>query len=259
MSYFELHQKFSQNIFHKESILFSEDVNSSTESFAQLFLGYSHHDRFNSNFALISKPDITIQNIKTIKTGFDNLHMSPEILVGDTEKNSGYVSKFIQSGYSISNFDSYMAFESSSKLPELEYDNEVVSVNESNWVDFVSVANQVFDDQKYQDLIRSFIFSDDVDHHNQSFVCYAEGEPVACGAVLISKKYSLAYFHDCATLPDYRGRGFQKSLIKARIDYAKSFGSKYIYSCTSFGSTSFYNYLKMGFCFAEQNYSLSKM
>lgn len=258
MSYFELHQKFSQNIFHKESILFSEDVNGSSETFAQLFLGYSDHDRFNSNFAIVTKPDITSQNIKTIETGFDNLHMSPEILVGDTEKNSQYVSKFIQSGYSISNFDSYMAFEPGSELPELKNDNEVVTVNKSNWMDFVNVVNQVFGDQKYKDLSSSFIFSDDVEHHNQSFVCYVEDVPVACGAVLISKKYSLAYFHDCATLPDYRGRGFQKSLIKARIDYAKSFGSKYIYSCTSFGSTSFYNYLKMGFNFAEQNYSLAK-
>lgn len=250
MNYFELHQKFSLDIFHKEVLKIAEA--------AKLYLGYSRHDRVNTNFAQIIVRDLSVQNIATLENEFDKSNLFPMFLVGDLEKGSGYVSKFIQAGYSIDKFDSYMVYDPDIPLPTLKKENQVVTITENNWADFLSVANTVFNDQKYQDLIRSLIFSDDRDHHNQSFVCYENDVPVSCGAVLISKKYSIAYFHDCATLPEYRGQGHQKSLIKRRIEYAKEFGCKYIYSCTSFGSTSFYNYLKMGFNFAEQNYVISK-
>jgi len=66
------------------------------------------------------------------------------------------------------------------------------------------------------------------------WVAYYEGESIAVAAMRVID--DMAWFSTCGVLPDYRGHGLQKKLIKKRLDYAKKLGVKEVYTYTVNGN-----------------------
>lgn len=79
------------------------------------------------------------------------------------------------------------------------------------------------------------------------FVCFlatAGSKPAAAGVLHLDGGSALV--DGAATLPDHRGRGLQKALLRARLSHAKSMGAQHAFSRTAAGSVSAANLEKVG-------------
>jgi hypothetical protein len=79
------------------------------------------------------------------------------------------------------------------------------------------------------------------------FVATLEGRPVACGTGLVIPEHRVFALCGAGTLADFRGRGLQTALLRARMAAALTAGCDYAVVVTQGGTTSQRNAERLGF------------
>jgi GNAT superfamily N-acetyltransferase len=90
------------------------------------------------------------------------------------------------------------------------------------------------------------------------FVASVEGRPVACGTGLIIPEHRVFALCGAGTLAEFRGRGLQTALLRARIAAAIESGCEYAVVVTQGGTTSQRNAERLGFRVAYSKVTVIK-
>lgn len=80
-----------------------------------------------------------------------------------------------------------------------------------------------------------------------AFVATVDGKRVACGTGLVIRKHRVFALCGAGTLTEYRGRGLQTALLRARMAAAAAAGCEYAVVVTQGGTTSQRNAERLGF------------
>ena len=91
-----------------------------------------------------------------------------------------------------------------------------------------------------------------------AFVASVDGKLVACGTGLIIPEHTMFALCGAGTLADYRGRGLQTALLRARIAAAAKAGCEYAVVVTQGGTTSQRNAERLGFRVAYSKVTVIK-
>jgi len=91
-----------------------------------------------------------------------------------------------------------------------------------------------------------------------AFVASVEGKVVACGTGLVIPEHRMFALCGAGTLADYRGRGLQTALLRARMAAATEAGCEYAVVVTQGGTTSQRNAQRLGFRVAYSKVTVIK-
>lgn len=91
-----------------------------------------------------------------------------------------------------------------------------------------------------------------------AFVATMDGKPVACGTGLIIPEHRVFALCGAGTLTEYRGRGLQTALLRARLSAAVAAGCEYAVVVTQGGSISQHNVERLGFRVAYSKVTVVK-
>ncbi len=91
-----------------------------------------------------------------------------------------------------------------------------------------------------------------------AFVATVEGNPVACGVGLVIPEHKVFALCGAGTLAQFRGRGVQTALLRARMAAAVQAGCEYAVVVTQGGSTSQRNAERLGFRVAYSKVTVIK-
>jgi len=94
--------------------------------------------------------------------------------------------------------------------------------------------------------------------HALAFVATVDGKSVACGAGLVIPEYRIFALCGAGTLTDFRGRGLQTALLRARMAAAVQAGCEYAVVVTQGGTTSQHNAERLGFRVAYSKVTVIK-
>ena len=90
------------------------------------------------------------------------------------------------------------------------------------------------------------------------FTAEIGGRPVACAAGLIIPEHRILALFGAGTLPEFRGRGLQTALLRARMEVARKAGCEHAVIVTQGGTTSMRNAQRLGFQVAYSKATLIK-
>jgi hypothetical protein len=90
------------------------------------------------------------------------------------------------------------------------------------------------------------------------FVATVEGKPVACGTGLVIPEHRVFALCGAGTLSDFRARGLQTALLRARMAAAITAGCEYAVVVTQGGTTSQRNAERLGFRVAYSKVTVIK-
>jgi len=82
--------------------------------------------------------------------------------------------------------------------------------------------------------------------HALAFVATIEGKPVACGTGIVIPEHKVFALCGAGTLAEFRGRGLQTALLRARMKAAVEAGCEYAVVVTNGGSISQHNAERLG-------------
>ena len=108
--------------------------------------------------------------------------------------------------------------------------------------------------EAFQGLITPFYQMEDA----RPFVAVVDGKPVACGTGLVISDHKVFALCGAGTLADYRGRGFQTALLRARMAAAIEASCEYAVVVTQGGTTSQRNAERLGFRVAYSQVTIIK-
>ncbi len=91
-----------------------------------------------------------------------------------------------------------------------------------------------------------------------AFVATIGGKPVACGTGLVIAEHKVFALCGAGTLAEYRGRGLQTALLRARMSAALKAGCEYAVVVTQGGTTSQRNAERLGFRVAYSKVTVIK-
>jgi len=91
-----------------------------------------------------------------------------------------------------------------------------------------------------------------------AFVASVGGKPVACGTGLVISDHQVFALAGAGTLAEYRARGLQTALLRARMHAAQQAGCEYAVVVTQGGTTSQRNAERLGFRVAYSKVTLIK-
>jgi len=91
-----------------------------------------------------------------------------------------------------------------------------------------------------------------------AFVATVDDKPVACGTGLVIADHKVFALCGAGTLADYRGRGLQTALLRARMAAAVDAGCEYAVVVTQGGTTSQRNAERLGFRVAYSKVTVIK-
>jgi hypothetical protein len=91
-----------------------------------------------------------------------------------------------------------------------------------------------------------------------AFVACVEGKMVACGTGLVIPEHRVFALCGAGTLAEFRGRGLQTSLLRARMQAAVAAGCEYAVVVTQGGTTSQRNAERLGFRVAYSKITVIK-
>ncbi len=91
-----------------------------------------------------------------------------------------------------------------------------------------------------------------------AFVATIDGRPVACGAGLVIPEHRVFALCGAGTLAEFRGRGLQTALLRARMAAAIKAGCEYAVVVTQGGTTSQRNAERLGFRVAYSKVTVIK-
>ena len=92
----------------------------------------------------------------------------------------------------------------------------------------------------------------------RAFLATVGGKPVACGTGLVISDHRVFALCGAGTLAEYRGRGLQTALLRARMDAAVRAGCEYAVVVTQGGTTSQRNAERLGFRVAYSKVTVIK-
>ncbi len=92
----------------------------------------------------------------------------------------------------------------------------------------------------------------------RAFVATVRGKPVACGTGLVIAEHRVFALCGAGTLAEYRGRGLQTALLRARMAAAAEDGCEYAVVVTQGGTTSQRNAERLGFRVAYSKVTVIK-
>jgi ribosomal protein S18 acetylase RimI-like enzyme len=92
----------------------------------------------------------------------------------------------------------------------------------------------------------------------RAYVAVVEGKTVACGTGLVIAQHRVFALGGAGTLAEYRGRGLQTALLRARMAAAAAAGCEYAVVVTQGGTTSQRNCERLGFCVAYSKATVIK-
>jgi ribosomal protein S18 acetylase RimI-like enzyme len=90
------------------------------------------------------------------------------------------------------------------------------------------------------------------------FVAGAEGRLVACGTGLVIREHRVFALCGAGTVAEFRGRGLQTALLRARMAAAVEAGCEYAVVVTQGGTTSQRNAERLGFRVAYSKVTVIK-
>ncbi len=91
-----------------------------------------------------------------------------------------------------------------------------------------------------------------------AFVATIDGKPVACGTGLVIPEHKVFALCGAGTLAQFRGRGLQTALLRARMQAAVKAGCEYAVVVTQGGTTSQRNAERLGFRVAYSKVTVIK-
>lgn len=91
-----------------------------------------------------------------------------------------------------------------------------------------------------------------------AFVATVNGGPVACGTGLVIPEHKVFALCGAGTLAEYRGRGLQTALLRARMQAARDAGCEYAVVVTNGGTTSQRNAERLGMRIAYSKVTVIK-
>jgi ribosomal protein S18 acetylase RimI-like enzyme len=91
-----------------------------------------------------------------------------------------------------------------------------------------------------------------------AFVASVGGKPVACGTGLVISDHKVFALAGAGTLAEYRARGLQTALLRARMHAAQQAGCEYAVVVTQGGTTSQRNAERLGFRVAYSKVTVIK-
>lgn len=173
------------------------------------------------------------------------------IYLSEVHQKAGFVEYLIRKGCKYHGFDSWVVLDNKLYNKTVAVDYTVEEVTKDNFSDFADVEAACFPDfpgnPDYLKISKETIGYGNGDIQSKFYVIYENSKPVACGAILFSKKQNIAYLHGAGTLEEYRGKGYQTTLIKHRVNVALKNDITRIYSSVEPGSKSWSNCIKTGF------------
>lgn len=92
----------------------------------------------------------------------------------------------------------------------------------------------------------------------RAFVATIDGKPVACGTGLVIPEHHVFALCGAGTLAEYRGRGLQTALLRARMAAAVASGCEYAVVVTQGGTASQRNAERLGFQVAYSKVTVIK-
>jgi GNAT superfamily N-acetyltransferase len=108
--------------------------------------------------------------------------------------------------------------------------------------------------ESFQGLIAPLYQREDA----RAFVATLGDKPVACGTGLVISEHRVFALCGAGTLTEYRGRGLQTALLRARMDAAAKAGCEYAVVVTQGGTTSQRNAERLGFRVAYSKVTVVK-
>lgn len=196
---------------------------------------------------------VELFDIKSIEKNYSESGNKSSIYLLETQQLSGFTEFLIKSGYTFDGRDTWMLFDKTNKNAAIPV--KPVEITKETFTDFYNVLDVVFSDfdgnDSYQSVIKNSLGSVLNTLHpdlvSRVFVIYENSTPVSGGALLYSKSGNFAYLHDTGTLEEYRGKGYQTSLIRHRVEIATKEGIENIFSLVEHGGQSWRNMIKNGF------------
>ena len=206
------------------------------------------------NFAVptVDIPDsLNLDEIKnTLHFG---LHKSAVSLF-ESHQQSGFIEYLAKNKFEIASHDSWLLF-NKDEYSNVEVIGDIREVGLEKLGDFYKVARPVWDflpgNEEYLAMEAKFLRGEAKsalsDLQLRLYVLYEAGEPVANGGLFYSVQENFGYLQDAGTLKDFRGRGYQTSLIRHRINESLKNGISRLYVSAEHEGTSWRNCLKNGF------------
>lgn len=164
----------------------------------------------------------------------------------------GFLEHLTKNGYKFLGTDCWLVSGRDANL-EMQISTNILEVSRETFPDFYKVMSVVFKNfsgnKKYLEVCRDSLTNKTLgcDLQSKFFLIYEGGKPVSGAGVFFSQANNIAYFHNAGTLENFRGKGYQTSLIKHRLKLVRDLGINRIYAITELGSSSWKNYLKLGF------------
>ncbi len=204
------------------------------------------------NYAIPIGTDPSQLNISDLKQRFAAIKEKVCIYLLEEHLQSGFVEYLIRQGFKFEGRDSWMGYDKNT-YRDSNISSTVVEVTSDMFVDYKFVSESVFSDfpgnETYIEICRRSlegVNSIYPDLKSELYLIYDEDKPAANGGMFYSKEQNFAYLHDAGTLEQYRGRGYQSSLIKYRVNKAVGLGIDRIFSSVDHGGKSWSNTIKCG-------------
>lgn len=172
------------------------------------------------------------------KCGFYECHIELSTMV--SAKVANMLSEL---GYQVVEFSdiSYLDLSMSSCFSEPLLSEQVTIPTSCEIEQWASVVSKGFSVSEQSDLFATYVKSPNI----IPFVAYESGHMAAGGTMAIFN--NICDLGMTSTLAEFRGRGLQKKLLKARLHYAKQQQAKIAIVATEPGSISNLNIQKIGF------------
>ncbi len=206
------------------------------------------------NFAVPTVIEPSDLNLPEIKNHLYKHGRKLAFYLSDNHQKSHFTEFLIRNGLYYQGVDTWMLL-NKTKYSETPNSAEISLVTPETFNDFRSVLSEVFFDfhgnDSYLEMclksITSSPMSPFVDLKSELFLIYNSRKPAAGAGLFYSKQADIAYLHNDGSLKEFRGKGYQSSLIKYRVNIALRNGISNIYSSVELGSKSWSNYIKSGF------------
>ncbi len=185
---------------------------------------------------------------------FSEKGKNPALYLSEENQANGFLESAVRHNFKIAAADTWLLLDTDYyKTAASEVD--VTNVTQESFDDYKNIMNEVFADypgnEGYLEMCRKVQSGEarsGVSDFVAEFYLINDGAiPVSGAGMFYSKRGGFAYLHNTGTLKAFRGRGYQTSLVRHRIDKALSLGVTNIYSLVEHGEQSWRNLIKVGF------------
>ncbi len=202
---------------------------------------------------------ITVEDLDTIE-GFYRKHKAPSQVDLTPLHGPEVFEMFKERGYSIAELNNvlFRKLERGEKFPDPPENCAIRrSFQEEAEATGAIVESAFFPDgapEQYRGLITPLYQMENA----LAFVATVEGKPVACGTGLVIPEHKIFALCGAGTLTQYRGRGLQTTLLRARMAAAIEAGCDYAAVVTQGGTISQRNAERLGFRVAYSKVTVIK-